>query len=138
MRAAIILLIFAFSAFTVGCSSVSSTVAGDNKNRPEGSVYDDNDYFTSLADYLRKVPGVNISGSGMVTIRGMNSFDTTYSPITPLFVIDGIAVGYSYHEANRMVHPLYIDYVKVLKGPDATIYGSRGGNGVIEIVTRKM
>lgn len=122
----------------MGCSSVSSTVAGDSKSRPEGSVYDDKDYFTSLADYLYKVPGVNISGSGVVTIRGVNSFDSTYSPITPLFVIDGQAVGYSYNEANRMLDPRYIDYVKVLKGPDAAIYGSRGGNGVIEIVTRTM
>lgn len=126
------------SFISFGCSSVSSTVAGDTKSRPEGSVYDDKDYFTSLADYLYQVPGVNISGSDRVTIRGINSFDTVYSPITPLFVIDGIAVGYSYSEANRMVNPQYIDYVKVLKGPDASIYGSRGGNGVIEIVTKKM
>lgn len=136
MKTSIILLIFVFSAFAVGCSSVSSTVAGDNKKRPEGSVYDDNDYFTSLADFLHRVPGVNISGSGVVTIRGVNSFDTTYSPITPLFVIDGQAIGYSYNEANRMLDPRFIDYVQVLKGPDATIYGSRGGNGVIEIVTK--
>lgn len=137
MRITLFIITVSF-LLSVGCSSVGSTVAGDNKLRPEGSVYDDKDYFTSLADYLYQVPGVNISGSGVVTIRGMNSFDTTYSPITPLFVIDGNAVGYSYNEANRMVDPRYIDYVQVLKGPDASIYGSRGGNGVIEIVTKKM
>lgn len=138
MRITLFIMAVSFLLLSAGCSSVSSTVAGDNKLRPEGSVYDDKDYFTSLADYLYQVPGVNISGSGVVTIRGINSFDTTYSPITPLFVIDGNAVGYSYNEANRMVDPRYIDYVQVLKGPDASIYGSRGGNGVIEIVTRKM
>ena len=137
MRTLIILSVFAFSAFAIGCSSVSSTVA-DKNNRPEGSVYDDNDYYTSLADYLHQVPGVNISGSGVVTIRGINSFNTDYSHITPLFVIDGNAVGYSYNEANKMVDPMYIDYVNVLKGPEAAIYGSRGGNGVVEIVTKKM
>ena len=138
MRTLLLITAISFSLLSMGCSSVSSTVAGDNKSRPEGSVYDDNDYYTSLADYLHKVPGVNISGSGVVTIRGVNSFDATYSPITPLFVIDGQAIGYSYNEANRMLDPRFIDYVKVLKGPDATIYGSRGGNGVIEIVTRTM
>jgi TonB-dependent SusC/RagA subfamily outer membrane receptor len=138
MRITLFFVAISFLLFSMGCSSVSSTVAGDNKSRPERSISDDMDYFTSLADYLYKVPGVNISGSGVVTIRGINSFDTTYSPITPLFVIDGQAVGYSYNEANRMLDPRYIDYVKVLKGPDAAIYGSRGGNGVIEIVTKKM
>lgn len=93
---------------------------------------------SSWAMNLLRGTGVNISGSGVVTIRGMNSFDTVYSPITPLFVIDGNAVGYSYNTANRMVDPSYIDYVLVLKGPDAAIYGVRGGNGVIEIVTKKI
>lgn len=138
MKSLILLSILSFSLLSTGCSSVSSTVAGDNRVRPEGSVYDDNDYFTSLADYLHRVPGVNISGSGVVTIRGINSFDSELSPITPLFVIDGNAVGYSYRRANSMVRPRNIDYVRVLKGPDAAIYGVRGGNGVIEIVTKKI
>lgn len=137
MRTTLLFISVIFFITSVGCSSVSSTVAGDNRSKPEGSISDDRDYYTNLADYLRQVPGVNITGSGMVTIRGMNSFDTNYSPITPLFVIDGNAVGYSYNEANNMVHPRYIDYVRVLKGPDASIYGVRGGNGVIEIVTKK-
>lgn len=136
MRSAFLIVIVFLSLLFAGCSSVGSTVAGDNRVRPEGSVSDDNDYYTCLADYLYKVPGVNISGSGVVTIRGINSFDTTYSPITPLFVIDGYAVGYSYNTANSMVDPRFIDYVLVLKGPETAIYGVRGGNGVIEIVTK--
>ena len=138
MRTISLLILVSLTLLVNGCSSVSNTVSGDNHLRPEGSVYDDMDYFTSLADYLHRVPGVNISGSGVVTIRGINSFDSSLSPITPLFVIDGNAVGYSYHTANNMVDPRYIDYVRVLKGPDATIYGVRGGNGVIEIITKKI
>ncbi|WP_234570709.1 TonB-dependent receptor [Rhodohalobacter sp. 614A] len=137
MKTFILLSLISLSLLVAGCSSVGSSVAGQNNDRPEGSVSDDNDYFTSLADYLQKVPGVNIN-SGVVTIRGYNSFDSRYSPITPLFVIDGNAIGYSYNEANKMVDPRYIDYVRVLKGPDAAIYGVRGGNGVVEIVTRKI
>lgn len=138
MKQSLLLMFVVLSLLFTGCSSVSSTVSGDNRVRPEGSISDDLNSYTSLADYLYRVPGVNISGSGVVTIRGMNSFDTVYSPITPLFVIDGNAVGYSYNTANRMVDPSYIDYVLVLKGPDAAIYGVRGGNGVIEIVTKKI
>lgn len=136
MRTNILLSIIFLSLLIAGCSSVSSTVA-DNNNRPEGSISDDKDYYASLSDYLYQVPGVNISGSGIVTIRGIHSFDSKYTPVTPLFVIDGNAVGYSCNEANRMVDPRYINYVKVLKDSDAAIYGVRGGNGVIEIVTKK-
>lgn len=137
MKTGLILILTVVSLLFIiaGCSSVSSTVAGDNSSRPEGSVSDDMDYYTSLADYLRQVPGVNISGSGVVTIRGVSSFDGV---ITPLFVLDGNPIGYSYSTANSMVDPQYIDYVKVLKGSDAAIYGVRGGNGVVMIVTRKI
>lgn len=141
MNPKILIILVSLLLLFTGCSSVSSTVAGDNSARPEGSISDDMDYFTSLADYLYRVPGVHIRGSGnnaYVTIRGINSFDSSLSPITPLFVIDGNAVGYSYNTANSMVEPRHIDYVMVLKGPDAAIYGVRGGNGVIEIVTRKI
>ena len=138
MKPILFILAISLSVMSIGCSSVSSTVTGNKSGKPEGSISDDRDYFTSLADYLHQVPGVNISGSGVVTIRGINSFDTRYSPISPLFVIDGNAVGYSYNTANNMLDPQYIDYVKVLKGPDATIYGVRGGNGVVEIVTKKI
>lgn len=40
-------------------------------------------------------------------------------------------------EVNNMLSPTNIDYVRVLKRGDATIYGLRGGNGVIEIFTKK-
>lgn len=136
MKKLLLLSLISLSLLFVGCGSVSNTVA-DNDNRPEGSISDDNDRYTSLADYLRKVPGVNVMGSGenvTVQIRGVSSFSMSNSP---LYVVDGQAVGNSYSGANRMVDPRYIDYVRVLKGPDAALYGVRGANGVIEIVTKK-
>lgn len=136
MKQIILLSILSFSFLFVGCGSVSNTVADDD-SRPEGSISDDKDYYRSLADYLRQVPGVNVQGNGesaYVTIRGISSFS---SGNTPLYVLDGQAVGNSYSQANRLVDPMHIDYVRVLKGPDAAIYGVRGANGVIEIVTKK-
>lgn len=134
MRTNILFSVFALSFLLISCSSVGTAVS-EETGRPEGSVSDDNDYYRNLADYLVHIPGVNISGSGVVTIRGMNNFNRA---ITPLFVIDDIAIGYSYSEANNMLNPRDIDYVQVLKGPDAAIYGVRGGNGVVKIVTRKI
>lgn len=105
--------------------------------RPADGISDDRDRYRNLADYLYRVPGVNVRGSGnnaVVTIRGINSFQ---SGIEPLFVIDGQVAGSSYSQVNSNINVRDIDYVRVLKGSDAAIYGVRGGNGVIEIVTRK-
>lgn len=123
----------------VGCATTGeSGLAGeDDDGRPEDSVSDDMNYFRNLADYLKQVPGVNIMGNGdniSVNVRGATSIN---SGTQPLFVIDGHAVGNNYSQANNMVNPRDIDYVRVLKGPDAAIYGVRGGNGVILIYTRK-
>ncbi len=46
-------------------------------------------------------------------------------------------MGTSYTHVNNMLNVNDINYVKVLKGSDAAIYGVRGGNGVILIVMRK-
>lgn len=119
------------------CASTES--AADNSQteleqaRPQGSISDDSNLYQNLADYLQKVPGVVISGQ-TVTIRGVNSF---YSNIEPLYVIDGQPVGTSYSQVNNMLNVNDIDYVRVLKGSDAAIYGVRGGNGVVLIVMRK-
>lgn len=125
------------SLLYVGCSSVGTSVS-EETGRPEGSISDDMNYYRSLADYLQNVPGVNVQGSGnnaYVTIRGISSFNTTNEP---LYVIDGNSVGNSYTEANNIVSPTDIDYVQVLKGPEASLYGVRGANGVIVIVTKKV
>lgn len=135
MRKLILLSVLSISFLLSACSSVGSVA---EKSRPQDSVSDDKNYYQSLADYLGKIPGVHVQGSGnnaYVTIRGISSFNSTNAP---LYVIDGNSVGHSYTKANSMLDPSYIDYVQVLKGPDATLYGVRGANGVILIATRKI
>ncbi|MDX1640178.1 MAG: TonB-dependent receptor plug domain-containing protein [Balneolaceae bacterium] len=135
MNKVVLLSILSFFFIVAGCSSVGTSVSEDT-GRPEGSISDELNYYQNLADYLRQVPGVNVRGSGdnvSINIRGVNSIN---APTTPLFVIDGHTIGQSYTEANRMINPEDIDYVRVLKGVDAAIYGVRGGNGVVEIVIK--
>lgn len=97
----------------------------------------------------------NNSGGFDVQIRGRNSLRTVTNSLIngnePLYVIDGIPVGgqlaTSYtggFEPMRDINPLNamnpndIESIEVLKDADATaIYGSRGGNGVILITTKK-
>lgn len=134
-------LLILLVSMIAGCASTKSA---ENKSqqgsqtelqnvRPDGVISDDKDYFRDLADYLHRVPGITISGQ-TVTIRGISSF---HAGNEPLFVIDGQVVGSSYADANNMLNVRDIDYVRVLKGADASVYGVRGANGVVLIVTKK-
>lgn len=124
-----------------GCASTESTknssqaelVTEVNTERPGDSVSDDKHTFQNLGDYLQRIPGVQVNGQTVI-IRGINSFQ---SGLEPLFVLDGQVIGSNYVQANSMVNVREIDYVKVLKGSDAAIYGVRGGNGVVLIERKK-
>ncbi|NBB76927.1 MAG: hypothetical protein GVY02_06055, partial [Bacteroidetes bacterium] len=50
----------------LGCATTGENgLAGeDDDGRPADSVSDDMNYFRNLADFLRQVPGVSISGNG--------------------------------------------------------------------------
>lgn len=141
MKLLTLISIISMFLLTFGCvtsepGTTESQIKSENEH-PEGAVTDDKNYYRSLADYLHQIPGINISGpenNHVVTIRGISSFN---SGIEPLFVIDGQIIGSNYSQANNMINVWDIDYVSVLKGADAGIYGVRGGNGVILIVTKK-
>ncbi|MFK7814123.1 MAG: SusC/RagA family TonB-linked outer membrane protein [Maribacter sp.] len=101
-----------------------------------------------------KIAGVNITqnatgagGSSRVIIRG-NS--TLTGDNQPLYVIDGIPIGNDNNGSASLwggsdggdgissINPDEIESISVLKGGSATaLYGSRGGNGVILITTKK-
>lgn len=86
--------------------------------------------FLTIYDYIRgKVPGVTVNGNNSIRIRGISNFGGGSSP---LFVLNGIQV-----DATTFgdIVPTTIKTIKVLKGPDASIYGLRGANGVIEVKT---
>lgn len=141
MKAALTILISLFMLASVGCSTSENTVDNvglDTENlTPDGAVVNMPDYYTNLVDFLHRLPAVQVTGpteNPTITVRGISSFT---SNIHPLYVIDGQSVGTDYVSVNRMINVRDIDHVRVLKGSDASIYGVRGGNGVIEIVTKR-
>lgn len=125
-----------------GCASTSTqseSVNGTDQNRqlPRDAITDEMNFGMELSDYLRRVPGVLVRGSGSnisVTIRGTSSF---YSSNEPLFVLDGQAVGRSYSDVSSLINARDIDYVRVLKDSEASGYGVRGANGVVMIYTKR-
>ncbi len=108
--------------------SVGVVTADDILERPS---------FNALQGMKGKVAGVNIfsnsgspTGSTRVMIRGMNSIETTSSP---LYVVDGVVM-----ENFQLVNPNDIERIEVLKdASSAAIYGARGANGVILVTTKR-
>ena len=83
-----------------------------------------------------RAPGVTIENGGSpgsrttVRVRGVTSFHDN----DPLYVIDGTPVQESY---LNWLNPTDIEAIQILKDASAaSIYGSRGGNGVVIIETK--
>jgi TonB-linked SusC/RagA family outer membrane protein len=83
-----------------------------------------------------RIPGVNVSadgnpsGAATVRIRGIGTLNSN----DPLYVIDGVPTKGGMHELNSAD----IESIQVLRDASAaSIYGSRAGNGVIIITTKK-
>ncbi len=90
----------------------------------------------SLADMIRGLYGVTVTGAGdniSIRIGGISSF---YGSTEPLFVINGTATSMSFPQLAASINPNEITSITALKGADAGIYGSRGANGVILIRTK--
>ncbi|HOU03655.1 MAG TPA: TonB-dependent receptor plug domain-containing protein [Bacteroidales bacterium] len=103
----------------VNSRSLSSTINTLDVSGDENSTYQD--IYDMIAG---RVPGVDVAGK-KVRIRGVNSI---VSNNDPLFVVNGIPLNSIDH-----ILPQDVESISILKGPSATIYGSRGVNGVIVI-----
>lgn len=87
--------------------------------------------YTNVMDALKgRVPGLT-SGQNGAMIRGPSSF---YGSNEPLYLVDGMETDY---RGIQSVNVNDIEYVDILKGPSAAIYGIRGSNGVIAVYTKK-
>jgi TonB-dependent SusC/RagA subfamily outer membrane receptor len=103
------------------------TVKRKNLVTPVGQVDGSNSKYSSyknVYEMLRGQPGVMVNGTS-VKIQGASSFT---SGTEPLYVVDGVIVN-----TLDGIQPNMVRSIEVLKGPSASIYGSRGANGVILI-----
>ena len=81
--------------------------------------------YTNIYEMLKgTVPGLQVSGT-RITIQGIGSLTLSTEP---LFIVDGMEVS-----SIGDIPPSQVESVEVLKGSSASIYGSRGANGVILI-----
>jgi TonB-dependent SusC/RagA subfamily outer membrane receptor len=94
----------------------------------------------SFEQYLQgRVAGVVVSrspdGGIAVRVRGATSFNNDSQP---LYILDGIPFAPGLNGALSGINPYDIESIRVLKDPaDLAMYGSKGGNGVIVIKTKR-
>lgn len=96
-----------------------------SKNKVDNAIQ-----FKTIYDYMRgKVVGVNIASDNTITIRG---FNTVNGSTQPLFMLNDAFVDQSIFSD---IVPTTIKSISVIKGPETAIYGIRGANGVIKVIT---
>src|SRR5206468_3812330 len=94
---------------------------------------------SALAGLAGKVTGMSVVSAGgrpgtapSIMLRGPKSINSSASR-TPLILVDGVILNGSSNDIN----PDDIESVEVVKGAAASsLYGSRAGNGVIQITTK--
>jgi hypothetical protein len=98
----------------------------------------------SVSNAFLRVPGVQLI-NGFVAIKGIASFSPGAST-EPITVLDGIQVypsgggSFASPVLNYLdqLNPDDISFIEVLTGPEGSVYGLRGGNGVVIINTKRM
>ena len=94
----------------------------------------------SLADILRRVPGVTLTQTGgpgqaqFVRIRG-GDVRHTLVLIDGIRINDPLSTGREFDFANLV--PADIERIEVLRGPQSALYGSDAMGGVINIITKR-
>lgn len=100
-----------------------------------------------VAGLQMNTASTGLGGSTKITIRGNSSLTDNNQP---LWIVDGVPFtddqtsdasaygGYDRGGTSFDINPEDIESVSVLKGPNAAaLYGSRAGNGVILVTTKK-
>lgn len=106
---------------TVQKNSISTQIGVIDGQDPKFASYN------NIYDMIHgQIPGVEVNGKS-IKIMGSSSLNVSTEP---LFVVDGIIV-YSIDD----VVPQDVKSIEILKGPSASVYGTRGANGVI-LITR--
>lgn len=95
---------------------------------------------SAISQLQGKVPGAQIVSAGRpgaaptIVLRGVSSLNAAGRSQGPLYIVDGVLIDGDVPDIN----PADIESMEVVNGAAAaSLYGSRAGSGVINIVTRK-
>ena len=132
-----LLLFCAGTQFGCSSSKTGSTAKTETSSKKESVSKSESSYgYTSLLQMLRKVSQIRISGtSSNPVIRVSGGGRSISGSSEPLFVVDGAAVGQGYQSVSS-IDVNTVRSIQVLSPAKGAFYGSRAGNGVIEINTK--
>ncbi len=108
---------------------------------------------TDAGNALLMIPGLHLKG-GYISLGGVTSFKVSAKD-EPLLIVDGVMVAGGNDPATDTEDVLrinsspvleeltkipvdIIDFIEVLKGPEAAFYGTRSSNGVIIVNTHRV
>jgi len=127
------LLLFCISLMMVGCGTTKSASVSDSA--PLNEAPDDiNRVAISLLNRIRQLPGITMR-NGVPIFNKTNNSLSAEGASEPLYVLNGYIVGNSFRGINQLVNSVNVKKIEALTGSDASIYGSRGSNGVLQITT---
>ena len=91
-----------------------------------------------LLDYMRQIPGLQITTSGgepRIMVRGTS---TLVGETSPLYVVNGSPRSHSFNDIESSVPVSEIESIRVLRGSNAMQqYGMRASNGAILITLKR-
>lgn len=94
----------------------------------------------NVVGFMQNIPGIAVIGSGpsaMIRLQGLGSRKrlntATIENMAPLYLLDGVPTSES---SIFSFNPFDVYYIDILRGAQASIYGTRGSNGVIAIYSR--
>lgn len=121
-----VLLLTACLLMTACAGSEDAVDDAGGEAAEESTTVQEIDPTLSVREIILRQPGVFETPQGRLSIRG--------SSRPPLIVVDGTpAPGLDVNTISTQD----VEQIRILKGPDASIYGVRGGAGVIEITTKR-
>ncbi len=122
---------FTYPKATESMSSVELEALGFKRERVAEAGSEIYKNYNNIYEMIQeRFSGVVVVGS-KIRIRGTSSI-TVEANSDPLMIVDG-----GYFTDISFVNPAEVRTIEILKGEEATLYGSRGGNGVILISLKK-
>ena len=127
----ICILFFLIIGTQFGCSSTKNSTQSSTISQPEISYG-----YTNILQMLRKESHLRVTGpDSNPEIRVLGGGRSIAGSSEPLFVVDGLAVGRGYTSVISL-DVNQVRSINVISAARSGKYGSRGGNGVIEIKTK--
>lgn len=133
---------FFIITFLLSCGTSKETSKNEGNDitvtvtRDKSNSVNNPDLTISLADHLRKIPGVMVKGStnNDIIIYVRSGGNTLTQSNNPLFIVNGQQFNGEFRELANTIDVNLIKKITVLKdASDTSFYGIRGANGVILI-----